>query len=387
VIALIILTERDPGASLRMVYVRVSYIVFPLSVIFIKYFPDIGRVYSEMGGALMVSGVAGHKNLLGQTAMILCLVLIWDLIETRDVRTASGRKPGRWVRLLTLGIGLYLMVIARSATAGICFLLGLALLMISGRLARAKDAKRLLMAGTFVIACLLAFEQMYGVSSRISESLDRGAGLSGRDIIWRVVLEQASSPVVGVGFKAFWDTSQADAANRAIGMGHLVSAHNGYIETYVDGGVVGLVLLAGLLWTMGLVAADKLVRGDPIGKLAVVFWPILLVANFTESYFFQIATLWFSALMVLIASPQQHRSSQVAHQGELSRRTDVVGRSHGPYAQDRAPVLSGSRRSRPHAAGNLQQVFIDDGREDRSPFSRSTRDQPSQRHPRLRFPR
>ncbi len=62
----------------------------------------------------MLSGVADHKNSLGQLCMVFCLVLIWDLMETR--KTTSPR-PESWVRLLNLGIGLYLLVVSVSATA------------------------------------------------------------------------------------------------------------------------------------------------------------------------------------------------------------------------------------------------------------------------------
>ena len=89
-IAPIVLTEKDPAASLRVVFVRVSYILFPLSVIFIRYFPDIGRVVSSVSGTHMLCGVADHKNSLGQLAMVFCLVLLWDLMETRKHETTSG---------------------------------------------------------------------------------------------------------------------------------------------------------------------------------------------------------------------------------------------------------------------------------------------------------
>ena len=85
-----ILTEKDPAASLRVVFVRVSYILFPLSVVFMRYFPDIGRVYSSVSGTQMPCGVTGHKNLLGQMTLVFCLVLLWDLMETWKYKTPAG---------------------------------------------------------------------------------------------------------------------------------------------------------------------------------------------------------------------------------------------------------------------------------------------------------
>ena len=38
-VALVLLTEVDPLTAIRIVYVRISYLLFPLSVVFIEYFP------------------------------------------------------------------------------------------------------------------------------------------------------------------------------------------------------------------------------------------------------------------------------------------------------------------------------------------------------------
>jgi len=46
VILLIILTEKDPVRAVRAVFHRFAYVVVPLSVVFIKYFGDIGRYYN-----------------------------------------------------------------------------------------------------------------------------------------------------------------------------------------------------------------------------------------------------------------------------------------------------------------------------------------------------
>jgi hypothetical protein len=63
---------------------------------------------------------------------------------------------------------------------------------------------------------------------------------------------------------------------------------------------------------MGRNAMDKLIAGELIGRLAVVFWPILLVYNITESQYFQGGSLWFTALLVLIDSQWQNRTPTLA---------------------------------------------------------------------------
>ena len=91
---------------------------------------------------------------------------------------------------MNLGIGLYLLVVSNSATASICFLLGVALLFAGRGLAVMKHAGRVFMLNVLAIVFLMAFEQVYGVVGRVSESMDRGTGLTGRTEIWRVILEK-----------------------------------------------------------------------------------------------------------------------------------------------------------------------------------------------------
>jgi hypothetical protein len=161
-IALVVLTEKDPEASLRVLFVRVSYILFPLSVVFMRYFPNIGRTVSEVSGTHMVSGVADHKNSLGQLAMVFCLVLIFDLMRTRDSQTADGKPPERWIRYVNLGIGFYLLYVSESATSLMCFLIGLALLFASAHLAGMKTFKPVFMAAVLTIVALVGAQQTSG---------------------------------------------------------------------------------------------------------------------------------------------------------------------------------------------------------------------------------
>ena len=202
-IALVVLTEKDPEASLRVLFVRVSYILFPLSVVFMRYFPNIGRTVSEVSGTHMVSGVADHKNSLGQLAMVFCLVLIFDLMRTRDSQTADGNQPERWIRFVNLGIGFYLLYVSESATSLMCFVIGLVLLFASTHLAGMKSVKPVFMAAVLTIVALVGAQQTSGISGQVSEAFGRGEGLSGRTQIWETTLSKNTNYWFGAGFRGF----------------------------------------------------------------------------------------------------------------------------------------------------------------------------------------
>ena len=302
---LVILTEKDPGASLRVVFVRVSYVLFPLSVVFIRYFPQIGRNVSSSSGAHILSGVADHKNSLGLMTMLLCLVLLWDLMETRKRDAVAPVEPESLARGVNLAIGLYLLVICDSATALACFVFGVTLLFAGRRLARMENARQVIMTGVAVVACAALLDQVLAISDTILGTLGRDATLTGRTDIWGVILEKNTNHLIGAGFRGFWETSIGESVSRELGSNRLLTAHNGYLEVYLYGGFAALILLGILIWATGLIAVDKLVRGDSLGRIAVVFWPILLIYNVSESAFFLTGPLWFTTLLVTIDSPWQ----------------------------------------------------------------------------------
>jgi exopolysaccharide production protein ExoQ len=326
--ALIFLTEKDPAASLRTVFVRVSYILFPLSVVFMKYFPDIGRSVSEVSGAHMLSGVADHKNSLGQVAMVFCLVLLFDLMQTRDCQTADGKQPERWARLVNLGIGFYLLYVSESATSQLCFLTGAALLFATSHLARMKSARTVFMLGVLTIMALLAVQQTAGLTGEVSQALGRGEGLTGRTEIWQAALAKNTDYWFGAGFRSFWESPHGLSVVRELHTNQFRTVHNGYIEVYLDGGVVALCLVAAWVWSAGLKATTKLTKGDPIGRLSVVFWSLLLLYNVSESQFFQPGPLWFGTLLLTMDNPWQDRREEATTRSRTVRRErEVLQRS------------------------------------------------------------
>src|SRR6267378_890472 len=70
VMVLVILSEMDPTEAVKAVFVRCAYILVPLSVIFIKYFPDVGRYYNRWTWTFSYGGVTTDKNMLGLTLVV-----------------------------------------------------------------------------------------------------------------------------------------------------------------------------------------------------------------------------------------------------------------------------------------------------------------------------
>src|SRR5213083_1186348 len=86
VMVLVVLTERDPPAAVRQLLTRTGFLLIPLSVLLIKYFPQLGRQFSPWGGMAYSSGVAIGKNGLGILCLVMGLGSLW-----RWRRGSSGR--------------------------------------------------------------------------------------------------------------------------------------------------------------------------------------------------------------------------------------------------------------------------------------------------------
>jgi exopolysaccharide production protein ExoQ len=72
VMVLIVLTDLTQFGAIKPVLARVGFVVLPLSVLFIKYYPELDRAYApHWEGTAFYVGVASDKNMLGMTCLVL----------------------------------------------------------------------------------------------------------------------------------------------------------------------------------------------------------------------------------------------------------------------------------------------------------------------------
>jgi exopolysaccharide production protein ExoQ len=76
VMVLVVFSEEDPEGALAALLRRCSYFLSPLSVIFIKYYPHLGRTFSVWTGEAANTGVTTNKNLLGVFSFVMVLAFL-----------------------------------------------------------------------------------------------------------------------------------------------------------------------------------------------------------------------------------------------------------------------------------------------------------------------
>ena len=307
--ALVVLTEKDPMQALRATMVRVAYVLFPLSIVFIKYFPHIGRQFTRAGDP-MCTGVTIQKNSLGEMLFVFLLVIIWDLIVIwkQQQPLSKAAKLQKWIHMGMIFLGSWLLLMSDSKTSQVCFVIGLLTLWATGRLIRMRNGNQVLTAGLVILIGLGSLDKTFHLSEAVIRALGRNPNLTGRTEIWKAIMDEKPDHGIGEGFYIFWDTEKGKRVVDALIT--VSSAHQGYLEVYIDGGVVGCVLLGVLLISGFLRIRHRLFKNQPIGRIGLAIWATALVYNLSESSFFRLDPLWFVLLLVLLETPQRTVISQ-----------------------------------------------------------------------------
>jgi exopolysaccharide production protein ExoQ len=305
VMVLVLLSERDPVEAIRSVFRRCAFVLVPLSLLFIKYFPELGRAYTEYYPFdVMYVGVATHKNTLGSLLLVSILFLVWDMFDMwrgKQWRQDKARFMGYAVLLL---MSFWLLRLANSATSLVCTVLGITVFFVV-KWAVARKRVRRLEAYAFVGVCLLiALQLTFDLQSRLLAALGRDPTLTGRTDAWEFLLSQKENALLGAGFNTFWAGERLQKLWQNTDMVAIIQAHNGYVETYLNIGSIGVVLLVLLLLRTGQRVRGSLLQGIDYSVFRFALLTVCVVYNFTEANFLKVSLLWFALLTIIVEPPK-----------------------------------------------------------------------------------
>ena len=296
VMVLIILTEPEPVAALKRLLTKLGFLLFPLSLLFGKYYPTIGRVNGTFGGVTM------QKNTLGLICMLYGVGFLWMFRAVyRD-----PADPNRRRRLVAYGTIVWIIVWLLWMCNSLTSIFGLAMaggvmLLVS----RPSAAERHALVHWLVLAVLgFSLIVMFYDPGSTLEAVGRTSTLSARTIIWNRVLAIHINPWIGTGFESFWLGNRL-ATLLASGFAFPINeAHNGYIEVYVNLGWAGVSVIALLLFG-GYKKIIAALREDPdAAPLLLGFFLTALFESLTEAAFRTMSPSWFFLLLSIIAASQ-----------------------------------------------------------------------------------
>jgi len=315
---LLILSDPRPLEAVRTVLRRLSYLLIPLSIVLDKYFPALSRSYDPWTGLSHYAGVTTTKNLLGEVCVVSGLFFLWDI---------SMRWPGRHVKrtlriilidTALLALTLWLLVTAESTTAKVCVVLGA--LVIAGantRFFRRHPALlKALIPGLFCLYLFLDFA--LGMNGSMAEAVGKDPTLTDRTKIWAFLLSMHTNPIIGVGYQSFWLGPRLETFWEFSGLGHINEAHNGYLEAYLELGIVGVSLLVWFLISSYRSLWRRARSPGSFALLGVTLWLALLFYDMSEAGF-ENTLLWVVFLIGAITPHERVRDSA---------RSRYTGRTH-----------------------------------------------------------
>jgi exopolysaccharide production protein ExoQ len=315
IMALIVLTEPDPEEALIRLMKRCAYVVVPVSILFIKFYPQLGRGFDEWTGGAMNNGIALSKNMLGADCLILGFFSFWYLLQTwKTERSAWRRKELRLIAGFLIGIW-WLFSQAHSATSFLSFLIGALTIVFVGIRSINKN-----FIGTYMLAgivILAGAELTFGISGGLSEALGRGSELSGRTLLWARLLELHTNPILGTGFESFW---LGERLQRLEGIFFFIpnEAHNGYLEIYLTLGLIGLVMLIALFIATFWKIRPGLWQNFEWARFRLGLLAAIVVYNWTEAAFKTTSLIWFMFYFIAMDYPKR----ELASLEESDRATD-----------------------------------------------------------------
>jgi exopolysaccharide production protein ExoQ len=299
---LVVSSDPRPLEAVRTLLRRLCYLLIPLSIVLIKYYPEISRQYEVWTGTFSNAGPTTSKNMLGVACLISGLFFFWDTVtrwcEHKD------RLTRRIIRLnlAFLAMTLWVLNSANSTTSSVCLVLGCMVIAAahSNLFQRHATLLKVLIPASFCFYLILALG--FGMNGELAGAVGKDPTLTDRTKIWEFLLGMHTNPLLGVGYESFWLGPRLQLFWERSGVGRLNEAHNGYLEVYLNLGIVGLFLLGGFLMASYRTICRRLTPFSSLASLTLAVWTLMVFYSVTEAGF-RSGLLWVTFLLGAVAVP------------------------------------------------------------------------------------
>ena len=292
---LIVLTESSAAGALKRVVTRLGFVLLPLSVLFIKFYPQLGRRLTN-SWTMEPVGVCDQKNSLGILCYIIGLGLLWRFLSIYAEKTTSRNRQ----RLLAIGTVLamaaWLLWMCNSLTSICALSMGSVAMFLCRRPAFRRNPILVhsLISSMLAVALYALFFQSSG---GLVQGLGRDPTLSGRSEGWQIMLSIPNNRLIGTGYDNFWLGDRLQKLWEAFPNLPIGQAHNGYLEVFLNLGWIGVALL-GVLIATGYRNVIRAYRVDSeTGSLRLAFLLAVVINGCTEGIFRMMSPPWIILLL------------------------------------------------------------------------------------------
>lgn len=353
IMVLVVLSDPRPLDAVRTVFRRLGYLLVPLSILLDKYFPNISKAYDAWTGVGMYVGVTTGKNLLGLLALLSGVFFFWDTMVSWPEKKEPRTKRVILVNLAFLAMCISLLITANSATCKVCMVIGcLVVVAVQSKWGRRHPGSlKSLIPASFLVYLILTFG--FGMTGDLAAAVGKDPTLTDRTKIWAFVLGMHTNPWVGTGYESFWMGPRLQWFWQMSGLGHLNEAHNGYLEVYLNLGIIGLLLIVGILIASYRTLCERLAPFSSFASLSLALWAIMLFYCITEAGF-RSCLMWLAFLLVAISVKAGDRvpatvpAGPVSAPGQFRRQlpsVEQIRQAESSSALQPLPGFAASRQS------------------------------------------
>ena len=304
---LIVLTEANPSSAVKALLKRFSYIVIPSSIILILFFPNLG-ISGDYFGKPSYAGVAYSKNGLGAILLVSGFFFFYNIVSMKRVNPknadhkTANKKESVYIQYIFLAVTLYMLSIVHSATSFGGFLIGVFVYIAFGLKLINRNLKFIWAFSIIAIFTGVVLQYSLDVVDFFVTSLGRELTLTGRTSLWKDLLMFREDPLIGVGYGNFWLGERLDMIWE---LRRVNEAHNGYLFVYLELGIIGLLLLAGIILNTYRNINRELLQEYDYGRFQLALLIVVILYNVTEEAFAQLHLIWFVLLLIGVSTRQK----------------------------------------------------------------------------------
>ena len=297
VMALVVLTEPLPAEAVKTIIRRCAIILIPFSILLIRYYP-YGRIFTPWGQGEYV-GVATSKNTLAMLCLVFGLYLAWSLLTKQIKRGGTYDWKELYTYLFYVALIVMLFKYAPSLTSIMCLTAGVLLIWVMKSKVVRQNTKFFTYIFLYVILIIIMVQTVVDMLPGLLTTFGRDVTFTGRIPLWEYLLGMELNVWLGTGYESFWlgDRLQ-DIWEMHWWMPN--QAHNGFIETYLNLGRIGLFLILGILFTAYRKALRGLEDDYDFAVFSMTLLFIIVVFNQFEAAFKALHIMWFSLLLLSI---------------------------------------------------------------------------------------
>jgi O-antigen ligase len=258
----------------------------------------------------MIVGVTTGKNSLGALCMVGFLFCLWRLLN-REPQTSRLNLLSDMLVGATAG---WFLLVIDSLTSLVLTVVGTMVILAGKWSNHTRGLVRTIAIGSTIVV-MIATPALVVYGQRPTHEIDQLAGHEetfwGRVSFWpELATLSEGSPLTGVGFGSYWLGPRLRALWSRYGW-QPTEAHNGYVETYLELGFVGVGVLGWfILGAVRSASREFAVERSRWSPLRLAYVTAASAYNITEAAFKGLHLVWL--IMLIMGCSDSDRAEQSA---------------------------------------------------------------------------